>query len=55
MAGRNDTHQLVVSNTSTGERFSFVGSKKECEEAAAEQERTWKKANCEIDISPRKG
>jgi hypothetical protein len=53
MAGRTDSYVLTVSNHSTGQRFSFVGSKKECEEVAAQQEKLWKKDECESVIEKR--
>lgn len=49
-SGRTDTHTLVVSNDTTGQRFSWVGSKKECEEAAAQQVKAWGKAKCRYEI-----
>jgi hypothetical protein len=46
---RTDTHQLTVSNHKTGARFSFAGSKKECEQAAAEKLKEWKGAEVVIE------
>lgn len=48
--GRTDEYVLVL-KAETGERFSFVGSKKECEEAARskQEEKAWKKAEAQIE------
>ena len=53
MTGRTDTYVLVVSNHETGQRYSFVGSKKECEEEAEAKRKEWGKRNSEALIEKR--
>lgn len=45
---------LTVSNHSTGQRFSYPGPKKACEEAAALKLKEWKGDECEVVIEKRK-
>jgi hypothetical protein len=39
----------TVSNHTTGQRFSYPGPKKACEEAAALKVKEWK--GCEVEVS----
>jgi len=53
MAGRTDSHVLVVSNHQTGARYSAVGSKEDLEKAAEAKRKEWGKRNSSYLIEKR--
>jgi len=53
MSGRTDPFLLTVSNHTTGQRYSFAGTKKQCEEQAKAKLAEWKKDRCERAITKR--
>ena len=51
---RTDPYLLTVLNHSTGARYSYVGTKKQCEEEGVRKTKEWKSDKTEIQLTKRK-